>query len=307
MIAVAALVLGALQAGASGAVQASFELDPPAVEVGEPVALTLVVRHPSAVRVQAGELEPDESWVLFDASGRATRPDPGAPGRALTTRTFRLASLEPGERELPSVTIAWDQGDVRRQVDVAPAVVSVASVLAPDESGPRPLKGFRDVEDVPRAPLRPLAWAVLGSVGALALASLAFVVAKRRRGAPAEAPAEPSPTAVLATLEPRAEPAAVAAVYSAMTRELRRAASARADVEVPGGATDAEWVAELARVDAELGRRVAAFLRRAEPVKYAAQRPTAFAVREALDEARALAVALERPTANGRTGAGGAP
>jgi len=284
-----------------GAVQPSFELDPPTVAVGEPTVLTLAVRHPSAVRVAIGELELDDSWVVFDEVGRATRPDPSSGGRALTTRSYELASLEPGERALPTVTLSWNEGDVRRQLDVEPATLIVTGVLGPDEDAPRPLVGFRDVEDVPRAPLRPVALATLSGLVAAGLAVGGVVLLRRRRRRTgSDETWEPSPLATLATLAPGSEPAPV---HYALTRALRRAAAARADFEIADGETDREWVARLADVDARLAADVEALLARCERVKYAAERPTELAVRETLDEARALVGRLEQGPGS-RTGEG---
>ncbi len=289
----ASLAAAAASTPAQGAgVEARWVVEPRNPELGEPSTWTLVLGRPRDVEVRAvnEDLELDDTWVLLAETRPVALPDPVDPDRVVVRRAWEVASLEPGLRELPAFEFEYvDEGVVRR-IRVRGAELDVAGVLAQGEDAPRPLRGFRDVQDLPE-PVSP--WPGVLGLGALAAALLAAGWWRRRGRRPVEAP-RADPLAWIAELE-RSPPESAEAVRAAHY-ELTRAVRARVD-ELRGAQraarTDEEWLAAaLDEIAAERREDVRGLFDAAARVKYAGERPTPFAVRETIQRGRTVLEAL---------------
>jgi len=277
-----------LLAGAVHAQDApSLVATPDRVEIGEP--FTLAVELADAAALDAGVPDVDASWVVLD---RAVEPL-GSGVRF----TWELASLEAGAR-LVGLLPGEDLASVP-----APVRVRVASVLGPEETDPRPVRGLPDdfgrVE--PSAAGWP-AWAlvVAGVAGGLALAGLAARLVLRRRRGPAPAPA---PTR-LERLEALQAVADTRERYHGWAGLLREGVDARTGI-VRAARVEEDWVADDARLARELHARVAAFLCAARQVRFGGEPRSAFAEEADAREVRALLVALEEPASAAVVDGGG--
>ena len=91
------LALGAMQA--SDAVHARGSCEPAEAEIGQPLALELVLEHPASVRVRVDpkELRLGDAWTELEPASAITKQQ----GAIAHTRvSWRIAALEPGEHEL---------------------------------------------------------------------------------------------------------------------------------------------------------------------------------------------------------------
>jgi len=260
-------------------------------EVGEPFDATLVVRHAADERVEVDEdaLAGDASWVEL-APGRLSAVH--AEGAARVTQiVWSLASLEPGERDLP-IPIVWRVGadGARRPVSVAAQSSRFVGVLGEAEDEPRAPLGFRPLE--PELESSNATAAYLGGAVALLLGVLAWTFLRRRKREPTVAP--PSALEQLSQLAERdlESREAVRDAYYRLTMLLRREVDARANSQRTA-LTDAEWIAAAANeLPAEAARELAAVLRDAEGVKYGGAHPTHWAARESLAQARRVLESL---------------
>lgn len=147
--------------------------------VGDPIALILRVTHPDGSQVilpqlaqQWGDLEVlEQSPVTTSANGD---------GSLTTEQTITVASFAPGDVQTPPllVTVADTAGQLR-QAAAAPLMLSIASVLAADESELRDIK--------PQAALtlpQPVPYAPIFAVSLLALGLLGVAIWRRRSGRP---------------------------------------------------------------------------------------------------------------------------
>ncbi len=198
---------------------------------------------------------------------------------------LRVASLEPGERELALAALRIGA----RDETLPPLPVAVRAALHAGEDAPRPARGLREVRDFPaqRGLLGPAAL-----LGALVSAVLAALVVRRvRRRVPAAAP-PPTPLARLEALGAAREAEARAVCYE-LTRILRGALDAHLAREFEG-LTDEEWLAATPDAALPSGTRAALgrLFARTERIKYGVEMPTRFALEELLGEGRAVLGAL---------------
>jgi len=284
--------------------QARVESSAQSVDVGEPFTLELTVRHApgDAPTLDAHTLEADPSWAVLSSGAITTLADPKEAGVALTHASWQVVSLEPGERDLPAPSIAWGTGDTAETIDAARAKLAVRGVLGPDEDAPRPIGKFIGL-DVSQEARFPLAMAS-GIGGALALAAVLFVIARKRRRRKAQGSRLPTALERLAALEeaPLEQPEAVVEAHVELARALREAIDASLGASGPG-LTDREWAATVAaRLGSGTAEACAELLAACEPVKYGAERPTHWAARERIARARELAASAAgaRPTAEVR-------
>jgi hypothetical protein len=265
--------------------EARLTVHPSSVEVGQELVIALEVGHAEGERaaLEEGALELDESWIVFASEAPLALPVPGQPGRARTRASWTVASLEPGEREIPAVRYR-----IGGEGHASPAAqVSVASLLGEGEAQARPPKGFRPLAGEARSPFLWIPW-VCAAVALAAAAALA-VRARRRRGRVVSAP--PGPLERLAELEARPldDPLEVREAHFELTRAVREALDRRSGRE-RSGLTDAEWLGEVRGTLArEQALELEALLASCAAVKYGGERPTHWAAREALQRARRLA------------------
>ncbi len=281
------------------AIEARFTAEPTAVAVGEPMLWTLDVVHPAGHPPVAAEpLELDLSWAVLDALAPLTLPFGERPGVARTRFEWRVVALEPGA--LDAVAPRVEIGGVR--VGVEPLRVTSTGVLREGEDEPRAPIGFRPVPgEEPRAGVAWLAPAAAGA--ALLLALGAFVALRRRRSfAPAPAPTFEERFAALSAAE-RGDSDAVAGAHFALAELVREAGEARLGF-AGRGCTDDEWLALAASRRAARDRPeggaladVERVLARCAAVKFAGERPTAWAFDETLELARGALDAFARDDA----------
>ncbi len=265
-----------------------------AVELGEPVEVLLTVNHAVGDRpaIDTAALEDDPSWALLESGERITLPDPEREGQAITRMGWTLAAMTPGKLELPAPAITLPAAEgAAEPVAVAPVSLEVQGVLALGEDAPRPISGFLGL--APQAPasspwIPVLAGLLLAGVGACV-----WQVARRRRRVVVSV-AGPAPLQRLAALEEGelSTPEAVRAAHFELTRALR----AHLDGGRPAvheGLTDEEWLARISdRFEPERARKLRALLGACSAVKYGAELPTHWMVRERIVAARELAAAL---------------
>jgi len=293
VISVAACFLAMLPG--AGDVVARLHAEPAEVAVGEPCSIVLEIEHPEGSTVRLPEIDPvpDESWVLVEPRRIVRgRPVAGSEGRVTTIATWRVLSLDPGDRPLSSIAVDVGDASGTRRVEVAADTLHVRSVLAAGEDAPRPLRGF------PPAPLDPAATRrrlLLVSAAALVLLAAAYFVARRLRRKPAVVAAVSDVDRLLelqrAALE---DPESSRRVVYALCALLRGSVD-RFLREDRAALVDAEWAARLEpdeRVPLGVRRSVARILRDSERIKYALHAPTRFALEEMLAGGREALEAL---------------
>lgn len=268
---------------------ARWSLSVPSVQVGEPFELVLSNTEEARVLAHSSPepaLELDGSWAVLEERSRPW------------SRTFVVLSLEPGRRELPRGALSASAIQFGLEWTPEALVLDVAPALAANENAPRPMRGLRALpaREVPSR----AHWAWLGLCGVLAAASLGLVLWLRaaRAGRRAESVA-PDPLERLERLGAslaRAEGDALVAGHHELAGLVRE----RATCERSFGAalTDEECLAHLAtsaRVSPEERDRCARLFSRLARVRFGGERPSSFAVDEALREARSVLLAFRSP------------
>ncbi len=296
------LVLSTALCCATQAAQGSarLELAPGATAAtGQPLEWTVTVVGPdSDEAVLAGPPEFGPEWVVLDGPTPLVNSDLAAASRPGLELRWELMGLEAGELETPEVR--FQIGD-QEPFGVAPVSIELAGALGAAEDAPRPLAGFRDVEEAEGGD----ADLALAAVALLMLAACFPLVARFRRGRGVAAAPVDQEADLLEQIEAMDPAAAPAAVMGALGPLLRRAVDeARRDDQ--GSLTDSEWVESLEGVAGVTPERSAALSRLVGElgrVRYGGARPSSFAAREAVAEAlehiRALGGASEAQAGGG--------
>lgn len=273
-------------------VTARLTSEPAQAEIGEPLRWTLTVEHPATVTVHLPdkELVPDDSWVLLEPQRVLRTPSPG--DRITTRATWSVASLEPGSRALPRLTVAYEVGGAHEAIAADAGVADIRAVLAEGEDAPRPPRGFLPP---PEGASGRSAWPWIGGA-TLLLAALGIWRWRARRRTQVAAARVPTPLEQLEVLAQRAknEPESLRAMTYALAHLLRDAVDAHVG-EAWKSATDIEWLARIEpdeRIPFGVRSACARILREAEAVKYALVPPTPFAWNERLESARVALIAL---------------
>jgi hypothetical protein len=293
VLALAVLALLSLSLPQDGA-RAEWRCEPEKVELGEPFALVLELAHSAGTsgrELVAGTLSLDGSWALLEELPPVT--DAAADGSLRTRRAWRVASLEPGERELAEALASFALPESVERIALGAARVSVSGVLAEGEDAPRPMRefpeGFADGCEA-EAGRGLVPWLVAGAV--LVLAATGFVL-WRRRARRAAVPVGATRLERLRALEEGPPEAGRERCYE-LTRLLREAGDELA-ARPRDGLSDEEWLAEVQAAHALPGAAVgelAAVLERTTRVKYAGEAPTPWALAETFTRARAALEAL---------------
>ena len=296
--------LGPFQEPCPARWEAFWSCESSPVEVGQPFELVLDLYHgpdASPSDLFAGEPALDDSWVLLEHGSAQPLAIIHEPETRLAKFVWRIASLEPGERDLSGAVASISFGERIKKIDAGQARISVRGVLAEGEDAPRPLRefpeGFAPGATSP-ARSRGLVGAALATLLVLAAGALLFLWRLRARRARTATPVTPLDR--LGEIERALEQAdedAQAGCF-ALTRLLRSATDA-ARAQPRDGLTDEEWLAELRgapEIPPGALEDLDAVFERAAAVKYAGQRPTPWALRETLTRAR---VALQIVAARG--------
>lgn len=257
-----------------------WELAAASVGVGEGVEALLVVEHAAGARARLSPdwSDNDYSWLELSPA----RLDVGS-SRTETRWRVELASLEAGERELPQPAVEVDlPGGTKATLEYAPRSLRFQPALFEGEDAPREPRDFRAAESEDSA--AHWTWYVAGGL-ALALAGAACGWLLRSRRKPVELP--PSATARLAELGTRRldDSAVVRELYYDLSLLVRGELDARAGVRREA-CTDEEWLASARKMLApEVATTLEQLLLSCRGAKYAAARPTEWAVREDLTRA----------------------
>ncbi len=264
------------QTSAQTSAQPSLSIDASQVEVGEPFLLVLELEDPAAF--DPGTPVLDESWVLLD---QATTPTPTG-----TRFSWSLASLEPGSR-LVSFLPGEDLAEVPE-----PLRLRVVGVLRDDETEPRPLPGLpADFGGSLASRDGWPAWRIflVGFCIFVVLAIPAVVLWVRRRRGPSAA-IQPSVTERFdAQASEGMEVSARHHSWAQLLRESVDRRSGRRRVSL----TEGEWLQAISdqdRLGGELFDGIKRALDDCERVRFAGERPSAFAAEELQRQVRALLV-----------------
>ena len=269
-------------------VVAVLRAEPAEVQVGEPCRLVLEVERPAGAKVRLPDVDPvaDDSWVVLEPR-KLERSEP-----TRIVASWKVLSLEAGERDLAKITVDEETPEGTRKIDVQAAAIHVIPALAEGEDAPRPLREFRDAPPNVAAGRGRL---VLLAIAAIVAAALAIALRRRARRT---APPAAAPTTLdrLAVLEKRVadDPESARGIVYELSRLLRGSVDAFL-AEDQAALVDAEWSSRIEsdeRVPLGVRRATAKLLRDSERIKYALQAPTRFALQEMLASARNALEAL---------------
>jgi hypothetical protein len=121
-------------------ITATLSVNRTGITVGDVIPLTLQVTHPAGWRVIVPTLE--KQWGDFELRSQSTPViAANGDGTETTSQTIEIARMRPGETQTPALklAVADDHGNLQN-VDVAPAKLTVQSVLVPDDTTLRDLK-----------------------------------------------------------------------------------------------------------------------------------------------------------------------
>jgi len=205
-------------------------VDKSEVQVGEDLALTLVLRHPPQGRYVA---PPDTALAPFDVIGKSEE----TVSPVETRLQVRLAAYRlPGDVEIPALQIQYQKEGKIASLATDPIPVKVVTSLTPDVTEIHDIKDPLDLE-VPRD-FRLLWWLLL----ALAAALLAYLIYRKLRKEPegvkapaVAAPLPPPDVEAEAALRRLAEKdlirkGAFSAFYTELSEVMKRYAGRRFEV-----------------------------------------------------------------------------
>jgi hypothetical protein len=176
--------------------QVTVTLDRTHVTVGDPINLTVVIRHAPGVTIattsiddQLGDLEPLSSEP----------PQERQVNGAMELRLqYRVAAYHTGSVALPQLTFAYalPDGTSGQVQSKGPEAITVQSVLPPGAT-PADIQGLKPQESLPVPASQQLIWlaGIAGIVAAVVLIAAGGAWLWRRRGRPAAVPA-PSQAAI---------------------------------------------------------------------------------------------------------------
>jgi hypothetical protein len=174
IIALSAIPLAAAHADAR--VDATLTIEGDELTVGDSIQLTLEVTHPADHQVITPEL--DANWGSFVVRGQSPPTTvSNGDGTETTTQMIDVRLFAPGTFATPPlpVTLGNGAGELS-QVVAAPIGVTITSVLA---EGDNELRDIKPQAELPFSTLIP--WLAGGLLGAMALATVAFLWWRRRR------------------------------------------------------------------------------------------------------------------------------
>jgi len=278
------LVLSTVLCGFAQALEVSTRLEPApgaSAATGQPLEWTVSLSgRDSRDAVLAGPPDLGPEWVILGGPTPVVDSDLAAASRPGLVLRWQLMGLEAGELETPEVR--FQIGD-EEPIAAAPARIELTGALSEAEDAPRPLVGFRDVEE----PEGGDADLVLVAAALLLLAAGFPLAARVRRGrSVAEAPVDREPRLIerIEALDPGADPAAA---MGALGPLLRRAVD-EARGEDLASLTDGEWAASLEGapgVSPEQSAELTALIEELGRVRFGGAQPSSFAAREAVGQA----------------------
>lgn len=273
------------------------------IRTGEPLQVDFAIDRPAGssviVPTLQGAMEP---WDVRDA--RALPVDPARPDR--TVERVTLVTFESGDLKVPALTFKIRTADGAENELRSPELpVTVRSLLA-DGFDPSRIRDVKGAVEIPLESRWP--W-ILG--GALLAAILGWLGWRWWRGRPSVAPPpEPAHTRALRELDDLAarqlpQKGLVLDFYVLLSDTVRRYVEGRFGIRAPEQTTK-EFL-QAARhhpaIREDHQRMLAAFLRAADMVKFAAQRPGPSECDRGLDAARGF-VLESAPADRDEAGAG---
>jgi len=269
-----------------------LQVEPPSATVGDPVTVVLSADAPPFEAVTFPD--PGATWGKLTVLERF---HPGAQDLGAVRRhsaTYRVAAFETGEIEIPPLEVTIGEGEGARVVATPAASLSVRSVLQ-GSTGAETIADLKPPWSLPAG----IPWGAI-AVAAVALAALAWGVARllRRRpaGAPPPIPELPADEEALAALdllqaralitseEMRAFHVQLAEIVKRyLSRRLGIPTLERTSLEVVEGA-------RARRQEAWLVERIEGLLRDCDAVKFARDRRDEPAARASAGCARDLVV-----------------
>lgn len=270
----------------------SAAVDKSEVQVGEPLVLTLTVRHPPSGDFAAPPESALEPFTVLEQSE-------DEPSDVETRVVYRLAAYRlPEDLEIPALELrVRNEAGELSSLSTEPIPVRVVSSLTPDVTEIHDIK-----EPVPLVVPRDwtlLGWALLALVAALA-AYLIYRRLRRAREEPAAAPAPPLPAPDVEALEalrklrerPLSEPQEVTVFHAELAEVVKRYAGRRFDVPFLERTT-AEILSDLRSTPLTGSARseLRSVLDACDLVKFARLVPAEDEARRALDAAERLVLA----------------
>ena len=259
---------------------ATYEAGP--VLIGAPLRLVVTL---DGARAEGATLDEKAfalgyAWSVVDGPTATIDADTPVYARPAVQLEWTVLALEPGEAAIPPVPFTLADGS---SFTVEPSAIEVLPALEEGEDAPRPMRGFRDVEDRRLGDPRLVVLAMLALV-ALPFAAFGILRYRRRPGAPGAVAPPPSPRARIEALDPSADPRAIMSELGPLVRaaldELRQGGDP--------SATDEQWAAGLAqdeRVPEGVREDAAALVRELSVVRFGGSDPTSFAAKDAVERA----------------------
>lgn len=172
--AIAVVTLFVLPAQAQGDVSVVFTAGKSELTVGDPVALTLEVKHPAGYQVIIPKLE--QTWGDFEVRSQS-QPEtaPNDDGSETTRETIEVTLFAPGSFQTPAlpITIGDTAGKTTEQM-TPPVSLTVLSVLAEEDTELRDIKPQAPLDLPPVWP-----WVLAGLLVAALLTGVGWLVYRR--------------------------------------------------------------------------------------------------------------------------------
>ena len=285
----------------AAAPDALMSIEPSGARMGEPLTLTLAVAHRPDETVVFPELP--VVWGDFEIGPPEPPETLSGPGGAQTRLRIRATAWMTGALRAPDVAVGLTAADGRsRELVVPGAAYAVAAVLQPGDLAPRSPRPPVAAELRPAWQRSLLAGLLLVALLGLLALSLRRAFAPAAREAEAEAPAFDTPDAhalaqaMLDRLAARDLPASgrFRQHYAQVTACLRHFLEGVHGVPALERTTreTAAALRNTPAVPADTAAALVAFLREADHVKFAGQRPEVATARAAIPRARTLVDAL---------------
>ena len=172
----------------SGGVSVALTADKTSATVGDPLVLTIRIRHPKDVVVLSIDADRAlQAATVLDQKDETPRPLPD--GGLEEVRRVTVALYETGRKEIAPPRVTWHDaaGHDGSTAAASGVAIDVASILTPGQNEPADIKR-------PAAMPERLLWPFVVAGVVLLLAAAAYLLWRRRRGAvPAAAPVLPPP------------------------------------------------------------------------------------------------------------------